>query len=508
MIPYSEQKEYINHPKVQQKRRELKLLGKQKTEFLGSDLLGEYIKSQWYGNENIQAAYKDFAEFERKMTQREKMRLFDESKKIKAELKAEKQVIAGDAMIFDLSSLYKEKEKIRKRLYKFDKQITVKIGKKEKDGKEFAQKKSLDLYNCSSLLVFNEQLNGNDKKLLYRNACKSRICPICSHYASRTAMEQLQDSLQQKIEEMYATEDGRKRMTRGRLVHIVLTTESLMAERVLEVKNAWRFIQQRKDRNNVKKSNPHEVWRNLTWGMWRWEATYNEQTHLWHSHLHILAWADGWLATGGNGWWTKMQESWALACAHYGIVAAINGSQEVNGAKVQHIGEVIHFTKSNIDKNMEDLRRKTIGAVLETTKYLVKSSDLLKCSDDVQLVTLLATIQGRVLMAGWGGLKLDPEEKPLTKTELQIVMIFYALLLNESKYIDLEVSDVEDETRQMTVYRFSQDYGIYQKTAEMNYNRQVMNDFLSDLSNYDIRQNILDNFENLYIEQQIKRKKE
>ena len=486
MIPYSEQKVYINHPKVQQKRRELKLLGKQKTEFLGSDLLGEYFKSQWYGNENIQAAYKDFAEFERKMTQREKMRLFDESKKIKAELKAEKQVIAGDAMIFDLSSLYKEKEKIRKRLYKFDKKITVKIGKKDKDGKEFAQKKSLDLYNCSSLLVFKEK--DSDKKLMYRNACKSRICPVCSHYASRTQAQKLSESLINMFEDMYKTEDGQRRMTRGRLVHIVLTTESVQADRVLEIKNAWRFIQQRKDRVNSKKTNPHAVWSNLPWGMWRWESTFNEKTKLWHSHLHILAWVDGWLATGGNGWWSKMMESWAIACAHFGIKAAVNGSEEVSGAKVQHIGEVLHFTKSSIDKTMAQLRDKTIGAVLETTKYLVKSADLLKCSDDVQLITLLAVIQGKVLMAGWGGISFadknndEDEDKDANKKEI------------ENKNLD------DDPDTLLTVYRFNQDYGMYKNTGRMQFNAGVLEDFLADLSNYDIRQNIIDNFENFYLE--------
>lgn len=471
-------------PKVEQKRRELKQLRQLKRNYARNSVAFKQYAKALYNTRALDHRYGKlpFPMF-LKHFQKDELELIDNEIRVKKfELRQAKSDVLEDALYYDLSELRNEQKRLQSRLLRFNQARTVKIGKKEISATDYAQKQALKLGECSTLVLVKEQ--AGRRTVAYRNACKSRICPVCGHFQARKNARELRDAITNKLNRMYATEEGQKQMIHGRLVHMVLTAENVDVGRVLLVKDAWRTIQKQKKRSNKKRANIHAVWMIAPWGFWKFEVTYNEKTGLFHPHLHIFAWVDGWMDEGDNGYWQQIQESWQVACASVGIEAAINFSDRVNGAKVQHLGAVLWFTKETIHEKMMNIEKEIAPAVEEMSKYIAKSNDFLTCTNDADLIDFLAAIHGKVMIAGWGGVRLSKEED--SEGEL-------------AQEIEETVKQADDA--RLIVLRYNKRGGLYEVSMIAKWDSSVLRDFLRDLANYDIKHDIITNFENLYCTQ-------
>lgn len=534
MIPQQRENDKLFSPAVMQKRREMQQIKKDIKNLrhnytfdraayneLAQDIYrAKIFETNLSGDSNYRATNKDYKDPE--------LMAFNEGNKklktylkspIKAlehelfekkmELKEAKRDQIGDETIYDLSSLARERNKLALRLHHYGSERMVTIGKKEVAANVFASKQSFKLQQCSSLVLLKE--TAKSRKVVYRNACKSRFCPVCGHFTARKNSREIKASIEDKLMQMYLTPEGYRktkceksckiydairqgskidkmqylddkgmqRMTHGRLVHIVLTTESLPASEVMKIKEAWRVLQKRKKQSNKTRVNLHDIWQVLPWGIWKFEATYNENTGLWHPHLHILAWMDGWGASGENGYWSRIQESWKSACQHVGIKAAVNHTDEVNGAKVQHIGAVLWFTQSDIHGKMNRAGDEIHPAVEEIAKYVVKSAEFTECSNDDALLDLMVALHGKILISGWGGFKVTQPEEMIDEEGIK------------------EELDTEEKAA-LVVLRWNRTGKLYEVSARQAWSDSLMREFLHDLSNYDIKYDIILGFENFY----------
>lgn len=294
-------------------------------------------------------------------------------------------------------------------------------------------------------------------------------------------------------------------LRKGRLVHLVLTVANVELPKVLKVKDAWREVQKRKNTVYKRKENPYEVWQHAEWGVWKWEVTHNADTGLFHPHLHILTWVDGWLAqnrairsvTDGTrrnvkvrkialaylgerrikkpGWWTLMQRAWRTACRKVGLDAGINGSKRVRGGKVQHVGHVLSFPGSDAEVEQKKMNIDAIldGATEEISKYVVKSNHLLEIEDPDQRVELMAMLHGKQLISGFGGISLSP-----TPTDT-----------------DVEGPAKSHEGDIEAVYRFDWARREYLISAYFAWSNQAQEEFYRDISDWRAKPAIISGYE-------------
>lgn len=445
-----------------------------------------------------------FTKFYRAFKKEYRQAIEEQIKEHQQKLREAKSAATHDPQLFDLNELRREQTKLQRRLAKYNSDKVVKIGKKNIPASIYAHKKAFNLHQCSTLVIRKEYEGA--QKLMYRNACRDRACPVCGHYHAKKTAEEIIKSLKARLIASKVDE-----LKKGRLVHIVLTVQNVPLYKVLDIKKAWRNIQKNKNRVYKRKTNPHEVWQHLPWGFWKFEVTRNAERGDYHPHLHILAWVDGWLATSpkrtnrvfydemknlrkihyplndaqknkmeerknkGKGWWTQLQKSWRQACKDVGLVAHVNGSRAIKGAKTQHVGGVLWFTKEDIDNKLANLDELLQGSTKEIGKYVSKQSDLMQIDNDDELIEFLAKMHGQQIMDGFGGMKIKQPKDEEETTE------------------EVDVKNAEE-----VVYRFDFRTKTYVEVARYEWNSAAFKQFTLDLQNYLLKPDILAAYEHSY----------
>lgn len=421
------------------------------------------------------------------------------------ELAKSKSAVAGDVQLFDYSELRKEQMKIQRRLDNYDSDKVLKIGKRNVPASIYAHKKAQALRGCSTLLI-RKNVNGR-MRLMYRNGCGDRNCPICGHFNAQKMGKNIRDSIKHRL-----LVTPKEELKRGRLVHMVLTVKNVGIERVGDVKKAWRIIQKQKDRVFKSKNNPHSVWQHAKWGYWKFESTRNEDRGDFHDHLHVLAWVDGWLASTpsrskrviysdvselrkvkvkinpatlsyiqrqkvkGRGWWTEMQKSWRQACQQVGLTAYVNGAKAIRGAKTQHVGGVLWFHADQLDEEIKRLDDILDGATAEISKYVTKSNDLMDIKNDDELLQFMAKMHGKQVISGFGGMSIDPEDP------------------EEQECVEID----DDEQAEELVYRFDFKQKKYIEVARFKWSNEIFQRFQEDLRDWRMKTEIISGYESSY----------
>jgi len=349
-----------------------------------------------------------------------------------------------------------------------------KLPKRRATLKEFALEQAKGMHQCSNKAVY--QYWPDQAKYEFRHAlrCNKRNCAVCASFNAKHEAALLQEQL---VELLAGLDEDQRR--RGRLVHIVLSHENVDLARTMEITKAWRHTQQLKKRVYKRKKNPYDVWNVLKWGLWRWEITRNEDTGYYHPHLHILAWADGWLAPEKGGYWERLVTSWTDTVDHIlGLKADWEG---------QHMGAVLYFSNDSTDPRAvhgsatADIVEALAGEdVREMTKYPVKSTDFTKIMDKNnphgpdELAQLLYLMHGRRLKNGWGGLKLrdNADEQPVSE-------------VNE------EASEYSDELSFEVIFTWDRTSKRYKLYALREWSDDRFDRYLTDLQDYRSRSGLV-----------------
>lgn len=265
----------------------------------------------------------------------------------------------------------------------------------------------------------------------------------------------------------------------GRLYHIVLTHQNVPLEKAFEIFKIWRHTQKMKQKKYKTKKNEYDVWNVLEWGLWRWEVTRNAETGLYHPHLHIIAYVNGWLAPEENGYWDRLVKSWIAACENSGVAATWQG---------QHMGIIMYFKDRKsadprcLPENFtaEQLEETLEGAVAEMAKYAVKSTDFTKLqrvkdgedASDIanEIAMLFAMMNGRKLKNGFGGFSLrDDEESNEPVVELE-------------EQTDEEEQDPADLME--AIFTWDKRARRYKLFVLRDWNDERFTDYVKDMANY------------------------
>lgn len=337
----------------------------------------------------------------------------------------------------------------------------------------YAEEQSFALTQCSTKAIYKYWPDHNKYEYKHSLRCGRRVCPVCGHFDSLAEKKMLHNELLDRMEDLTPEQRGR-----GRLMHIVLTHENVEVSRVLDVLKVWRRIQQVKKRTPKNKKNIHSVWNVLLWGLWRWEVTRNPDTGLYHPHLHILAWVDGWLAAEKGGYWSLIVESWRSVCDE---MLGLNVTFDAQKAK-----PVAFWSNSSEDPRAikgdarEDIARVlTSDDVSEMAKYPVKATDWTKIEQYKkgsdysnaanELAYLLSLIHGRKLKNGWGGLKL----REVMEEERNAL---------ESDFIHPE--DYTDEVCYEVIFTWDKVAGVYKVYRYREWDEDRFNRYLEDLTDW------------------------
>lgn len=343
----------------------------------------------------------------------------------------------------------------------------------------FAQEQAFALGQCSPKAIYAFYPNQNKLQFKHTCRCGRRVCPLCAHFDSAQESKMLQNELVDKLGELTTEQRGR-----GRLVHLTFTHENCELEQVMDILKAWRHIQQMKKREYKRKENPYSIWNVLLWGLGVWEVTWNEDTGLFHPHLHVLTWADGWLAPERGGYWQMLVDSWIHTC------------QTIIGQKAdwegQHMSAVCYFSDTRSDDpkaitgfaTEEIVQALTSGAVKEMIKYPVKSTDFTTvtaykngedCSQAANILAeLLYKMHGRKLKNGFGGFKLreiEEEEKEITEADIK-----------PGEYLDPE--ECTDELCYEVIVTWHRGEKMYKTYRMREWNQKRFDRYLEDLQDF------------------------
>lgn len=325
-----------------------------------------------------------------------------------------------------------------------------KLPKREITLHEFADEQANNMEYCSQKSIYEYLPDRQKFNFKHALRCGRRTCAVCGHFDSIDERILIENELTDKLSQL--TVEQKKR---GRLVHIVLTHENVPLEYVMKIQQAWRHVQQMKKREYKKKKNAYDIWKILEWGLARWEVTRDAKTGLYHPHLHIMAWADGWLAPEKGGYWYQLVQSWAQT-VHLKIKLPMRDGTE-RGARVsfqgQYMGAIAYFTDQvdedpraiAMDAPAEKIREIIADDLAEMAKYPIKSTDWTKITEFKEgkdyaqnaneLTQLLHLMHGRKLKNGFGDFKLreieeedrfevtinGPEEKMTDELKLECI---------------------------------------------------------------------------------------
>jgi len=264
-------------------------------------------------------------------------------------------------------------------------------------------KKSEKVSNCGEYLVFNTCKNGH-KKLKKAYFCKDRLCPICSWRKSRMMVSQLHQILNVSFEEK----------PNMRYLFLTLTVKNCNENELSEtidfmMKGFERLIKYKKVKQNLLGFfRALEITRpviidDLSTGKCRMDE--------YHPHFHVLLGINPKYFKLPNNYITTKEwyQMWQKAC-QFDYQPNID-IRTVKPRKQQEMA------------NLDDLEHKKIelqGAILETAKYSVKSSDYIiekgkteeinnRFTDEG--VNILSNALARRRMLGFGGIFRDIKKK-------------------------------------------------------------------------------------------------
>lgn len=369
---------------------------------------------------------------------------------------------AGDTQLFSFSERVAETRALAKRLreYAWTGTGDVHVGKSRRRvfKGHFAARTASQLEGCSTLLLRKESIDGSFRKVAYQNRCKNGVCGICSHCRQMKITESL---LQQIVEKM-------KTEKSGSLLSFVLTYRNTSLENATKGIDAWSEIMRRKGHVFKTKDNPHAVWNLLPWGWSKFEITKNQETGLYHGHLHLLAFASSYLGKDEdkNSAWARMQRDWSETCAKFGLEAAINGSEAVNGGIVQHRQLVVNV--ADLKENSEnEIRDELRSAASEMAKYVAKSAQEEKLGGVEGLLNVMAALYRRKVMNAWGDVKVHMDSKP--------------------DVVEPDVPMFE------VVYRFGG--GQFSESLRVEWDDEIHEALWRDLKDWRIRRQVIDGYE-------------
>lgn len=408
-----------------------------------------------------------------------------EKKHLKNQVRLAKREIAeeefnGNVHALSLTELRQETQDMEELLQKVTSQEQVKArGKKIITLQEFGYNQAFALGLCSKKAIY--QHNQKTEKFMFKHMlrCGRRSCPVCGHFSSIKEGKQIVEELHNKLASM-----NRDEKKNGRLYHIVLTHENVELDRVFEIFKVWRHIQKMKKKVYKKKDNPYSIWNILKWGLWRWEVTRDEETGLYHPHLHIIAYMQGWMAAELNGYWNRLVESWKDSCANVGLEANWNG---------QHYGIIMFFKEEksgdpralHYDFTREELAEIVDGAVAEMAKYAVKSTDFTKIkrtgedesTEQIanEMAKLFSMMNGRKIKNGFGGfsLRADDEEGDVVDVE------------------EGEEVETEGEHLSEVIYTWSNKQKRYLLQTWRRWQQERFDDYIKDMRCYKERHDLM-----------------
>lgn len=319
-----------------------------------------------------------------------------------------------------MQDLKTENDEMRALLESVTSTEIVKVQGKKMELRYFADRQAFGLAVCSSKAVYKYTPKNEKFDFKHTQRCGRRTCSVCAHFDAIEQEKLLMEELTQKLYEL----PGEKRKN-GRIYHIVLTVQNVPLDNVFDIQNAWRHIQKMKIKKYKNAENDYRIWNILEWGIVRWEVTRNEETGLYHPHLHILTFIDGWLAPEKDGYWAQLEHTWEMACANCGLHAEWDGQKFI---------PVLFFSNSSDDVralkyNFGPLELKAVldGSVAEMAKYPMKSTDFTKIErvkegqnlGDIanEVAKLFALMAGRRLLNGFGGFKLREPNVPAWKSD-------------------------------------------------------------------------------------------
>lgn len=236
---------------------------------------------------------------------------------------------------------------------------------------EILEYKTFDnVLHCAEVLNF---LIDKDEKLkLYQTwFCKNKLCPICNW----------RRSMKYSYQAMQIVEKAIEREPKGRFLFLTLTIKNVSGNELNKtLSDMTKSFKRLFERKKVKK--------NLIGFLRATEVTRNDETEMYHPHLHILLFVKSSYFKGdGENYISQKewQELWKQS-------AKLNYDPVVD----------IRVVKPNEKKGTSDIR----SAVLETAKYPVKSIDEMGKTEEEKLQVTDDLMQGlyRKRQIAFGGL--------------------------------------------------------------------------------------------------------
>lgn len=238
--------------------------------------------------------------------------------------------------------------------------IYRKISDKLRDQKKFAlaekyRKRSENVAQCNSSLLFGYESNKIDKKLVYCNNCRDRGCVLCNHKKSRVHAFQLNKILK-KSKEKY--NDLGFIFCTFTIQNIVNDPE-VLHETILQLNRAFGRMTRysRVIGKNGKEIDPEN--RVIKGSIKNVEVTYNEKTDTLHPHIHAI------FAVDKELYFSKKYDNYI---DHDEWVSLWRRALGVDYDPSVHVEKLYGNSKGMNDLN---------SAILEISKYETKSSAVL-----------------------------------------------------------------------------------------------------------------------------------
>lgn len=238
--------------------------------------------------------------------------------------------------------------------------IYRKISDKLRDRKKFAlfekyKKRSENVAQCNSSLLFGYESNKIDKKLVYCNNCRDRGCVLCNHKKSRVHAFQLNKILKKSKEKyndlgfIFCTFTIRN----------IVNDPDVLHETISQLNRAFGRMTRysRVIGKNGKEIDPEN--RIIKGSIKNVEVTYNEKTDTLHPHIHVI------FAVDKELYFSKKYDNYI---DHDEWVSLWRRALGVDYDPSVHI-ERLHSNS----KGMDDLS----SAILEVSKYETKPSAVL-----------------------------------------------------------------------------------------------------------------------------------
>jgi len=253
------------------------------------------------------------------------------------------------------------------------------IQKRTKRGwKKYFKRYQEDLSECGKVSSLKVCLDCETRfSLTPRESCSKRICPLCARRHTKDWFWKYAPKILK-----YAKEN-RDYVP----VHIILTLESKKAEllgsEIIRLQESWLKLRRR------------VFWKDsFTGAVSSIEVSWNKETGKPHPHIHILAFRQAWVTQ------EALSSEWNSISGACVVWIAMAYSKK-NNLKIGN-----KWTSIDKDKGL-------IDAIIEASKYCVKSEDLSALTGK-ELAEFIVAVRGRNLkdvLGGLRGLEVSPEEE-------------------------------------------------------------------------------------------------